>query len=162
MSFIQKLTTSVSKLLNKAPKVAEKQVPEMRQSAVRLAKAYTPMIKFVGGKHQIVKHEGAAKGHPCATDGLKPGSQGCVPAGEFLSKLKPVEVVNYRGSSSQPQKAASGKSTGAGDKNSSRYVFQNRPLKDNEVGSIFELPTRFRVKPISDIEAEAINGGGAV
>lgn len=165
MSFIQKLATSVSRLLNKAPKVADKEIPEMRQTVVRLAHAYTPMIKFVGGKHEIVKHQGAVKGHPCAVDGLKPGSQDCVSAGEFLSKLKPFQVVPYHGGASRGASgsaAATGKSPAATDKNKSRYVFQNRPLKDNEVGSIAELPSRFRGRPISDLEAEAINGGGAI
>lgn len=163
MNLIQKVVSSVSKLVNKAPQVAQKQVPEMRQSVVKLAQAYTPMIRFVGGRHQIVKHQGPAKEHPCTVDGLRPGSQGCVPAGDYLSKLKPFEVVPYHGTgSSSAPAAAHGKAAKATDKNSSRYVFQSRPLKENEVGSIFELPARFRPKPINEIEAEAINGGGAI
>lgn len=171
MSFLQQLTKSLSKLLTKPAKSTaervEKELPEMRQTVAKLAQAYTPMIRFVGGRHPQIKHSGAVKCHPCTVDGLLPGSEGCVSAGEFLSKQKPFQVFPYRsskGSGKSGAASSSGDPAGAelAEKNRSRYAFVDRPLKDHELDSIFELPARFRYKPISDVEAEAINGGGAL
>lgn len=138
----------------------------MRQTVAKLAHAYTPMIKFVG-KHPHIKHSGAVKEHPCATSGLLPGSQDCVPAGEFLTNLKPFKVIPYQSSKSNGPVSGSTSPTGSAsakiaETNKSRYAFVDRPLQENEVGSIFELPARFRFKPISEVESEAINGGGAI
>ncbi|QLQ80028.1 hypothetical protein HG537_0D00280 [Torulaspora globosa] len=139
----------------------------MRKTVVKLAQVYTPMIRFVGGRHPQIKHSGGVKCHPCTVDGLLPGSEGCVPVGEFLSKQKPFQVFSYRSSKSSGQSGVASSPAGSAaaelaEKNRSRYAFVERPLKNNELDSIFELPARFRYKPISDLEAEAINGGGAL
>ncbi|QLL33080.1 hypothetical protein HG536_0D06020 [Torulaspora globosa] len=170
VSILQQLAKSLSKLLTKPPKITaqsiEKELPEMRQTVAKLAQAYVPMIKFVGGRHPQIQHSGAVKCHPCTVDGLLPGSDGCVPAGEFLSKQKPFQVFPYRSNGSgqfgSGSSSAGSASAELAEKNRSRYAFVDRPLKDKELDSIFELPARFRYKPISDLEAEAINGGGAL
>ncbi|SCU82863.1 LAFA_0D00474g1_1 [Lachancea sp. 'fantastica'] len=125
----------------------------MRQTAVRLSKTYTPMIKFVGGRHPLVQHSGSATSHPCTIDGLLPGSKDCVPAGEFLSKLRPFEVVPYKTKKSVAK--------GAGASTGSNYTFTSRPINENEVDSIFNLPKRFQLPPFAEAEMDAINAGGA-
>lgn len=139
----------------------------MRPTVTKLAKAYTPMIRFVGGRHPQIKHTGGVHEHPCTVDGLLPGSKGCTPAGEFLSHLKPFQVVPYRSGKTGAKTGAASSAAGSAaaelaEKNRSRYAFVDRPLKDHEVGSIFELPARFRYKPIGELEAEAIDTGGAL
>ncbi|CEP62989.1 alpha-ketoglutarate dehydrogenase subunit KGD4 LALA0_S06e08482g [Lachancea lanzarotensis] len=126
----------------------------MRQTAVRLSKTYTPMIKFVGGRHPLLQHSGSATPHPCTMDGILPGSKECEPAGDFHSKLKPFEVVPYKTNKSAQK--------GAGAKTGSNYTFTSRPLKENEVDSIFDLPTRFQLRPFAEAEIDSINAGGAL
>ncbi|SCV04737.1 LAME_0H20846g1_1 [Lachancea meyersii CBS 8951] len=126
----------------------------MRQTAVSLAKSYTPMIKFVGGKHPLVQHPNSATPHPCTIDGMLPGSKECVPVAEYLGKLKLFEVVPYKTKKS-PQKSA-------GTTKGSAYTFTSRPLKENEVDSIFDLPPRFQLRPFAESEIESINAGGAL
>lgn len=200
MSFLQRITQSVSKLLSKSPPSTATNAPkravahtdtisstssinlerekkgshntahininniekerEMRQTAVRLAHAYTPMIKFLGGRHPIIEHGGQTKAHPCTIDGLLPGSKDCLPVGEFLSKLRPFKVVPYNNSESGAKKSTSSSSGGA-TQHKSKYLYVDRPLEKNEVTSVSQLPQRFRFKPIDDNEADVINGGGA-
>lgn len=121
----------------------------MRQSTVKLAKVYVPTIKFVGGKYPISSHIDEIKPHPCAVDGLLPKSPQCIPVGDFLSKLKQFVVVPYRNplniNSSTNQK----------------HAFTERPLKENELSSISQLPQKFKMRPMDDIEMDIINGGGA-
>ncbi|QLG74623.1 hypothetical protein HG535_0G05060 [Zygotorulaspora mrakii] len=132
----------------------------MRPTVTKLARAYTPMIKFVGGKHPIIEHSGAIKAHPCSLGGLLPGSKDCVPVSEFLRNQRPFEVIPYK-NANRPQKVKSSKSVSAGA-SKSQYDFVHRPLKDNEVSSISQLPARFRFKPIGELESETINNGGAL
>lgn len=196
MSFLQRITQSVSKFLSKSPpsttSTPKRAVPhtdninstssinlesekgshntvttnnntterEMRQTAVRLAHAYTPMIKFLGGRHPVIEHSGQGKAHPCTMDGLLPGSKDCLPAGEFLSKLRPFKVVPYDNPGKGANKSASS-SLGAATQNKSKYSYVDRPLEKNEVSAVSQLPPRFRFKPIDDNEADVINGGGA-
>lgn len=85
--------------------------------------------------------------HPCADKGLLPNSSECLPAGEFLKKLRPFKVVPYK--------------TKAAPKSDSRYAFTDRPLQEGELTDFSQLPSRFQFKGISDAEADTINGGGA-
>ncbi|SCU95580.1 LADA_0G16358g1_1 [Lachancea dasiensis] len=126
----------------------------MRQTAVKLAQSYTPMIKFVGTKHPVLKHAGSAA-HPCTVDGIMPGSEACQPAGDFLSKLQPFQVIPYKNKKASPGKSAAPQS-------GSKYEFVSRPLQENEVSSIFELSPRFKLRPFDESEIESINAGGAL
>ncbi|KAM3160356.1 37S ribosomal protein YMR-31, mitochondrial [Lachancea thermotolerans] len=125
----------------------------MRQTVVRLAKSYTPMIKFVGARHPVVQHTGGAGAHACALDGIAPGSSQCLPAAEYLSKLKPFEVVSYKVKNT-PKK-------GVSETDKRRLTFTDRALHENEVASVLDLPQRFRVRPLEDPEIDVINAGGA-
>ncbi|SCU86339.1 LAMI_0D01640g1_1 [Lachancea mirantina] len=128
----------------------------MRSTAVKLAKSYTPMIKFVGTKHTFVQHGGEMKMHPCAADGLQPGSEECVSAADFLAKQKPFRVVAYK--ASQAPKKDGSRPTDLHQK----YAFKDRPLQENEVASILDLPARYRMPPMDELEIDAINAGGAL
>ena len=164
MSFFQKITESVSKVFSKPAQALSPKAPNssladsftpktplhhtpMRSSYIRLAQAYTPSIRFVGGKHHHAPHAAQILAHPCAEKGLLPNSSDCLPAGEFLKKLRPFKVVPYK--------------TKAAPKSDSRYEFRDRPLQEGELTNFSDLPARFRFKGISESEAEAINGGGA-
>ncbi|EDO14891.1 hypothetical protein Kpol_380p10 [Vanderwaltozyma polyspora DSM 70294] len=126
----------------------------MRQTTIRFAKAYTPMIKFVGTKHPILQHEaGVVMAHPCTMDGLIPGSKDCTSVSEYLSKLRPFVVVPYNNPNKGNIKAGA-KFTGT--------KFTDRPLMAGEVSAISELPARFRFKPMDEAELDSINGGGAI
>ncbi|SCW02953.1 LAFE_0F17920g1_1 [Lachancea fermentati] len=125
----------------------------MRQTAAKLAKSYTPMIKFVGTKHPIPPHASEIKAHPCTVAGMLPGSPECIPAGEFLSKLKPFKVVPFKGQGARNK---------VGENSNKAYKFTDRPLKEDEVASIFELPSKFHFRPIDSAEMDAINAGGAL
>lgn len=150
MSFIKGLKQSVTQIVNtlKSKETVVKHIQEetMNPSAVRLAKAYEPMVKFVGGRHPVLKH-GKALAHPCTVDGLMPGSLGVTPVSEFLKNYKPFQVFSYKNP----------KSTSA----TSKYQYTDRPLKENEVASTAELPPRFQYRPLDEAELEAINSGGA-
>ncbi|CUS24232.1 LAQU0S14e03158g1_1 [Lachancea quebecensis] len=126
----------------------------MRQTAIRLAKSYTPMIKFVGARHPVIHHTGGAGAHACALDGVAPGSSQCLPAAEYLKKLQPFEVVSYKVKST-PKRGISGT-----DKRG--YTYTDRALQENEVASVLSLPKRFRVRPLEDPEIDVINAGGAL
>ncbi|SCU87951.1 LANO_0D00606g1_1 [Lachancea nothofagi CBS 11611] len=126
----------------------------MRQTAVKLAKSYTPLIKFVGTKHPVLEHSGSVHPHPCTIDGILPGSDSCVSAKDFLSKLKPFEVVPYK--TKKPSQKPAGGNVGRA------YEFVSRPLHENELASISELPVRFKLRPFEDVEMESINAGGAL
>ncbi|AAS53631.1 AFR260Cp [Eremothecium gossypii ATCC 10895] len=117
----------------------------MQQSAVRLARAYVPMIRFVGGRHPAVAR-GEAGPHPCTSGGLAPGSPECVSVAEYLSKLTPFRVVRY----TKPQAGVNG----------SRYEFRQRELQEGELSSVLDLPARYRTRPLEDAEMECINQGG--
>ncbi|GAV54665.1 hypothetical protein ZYGR_0AN01330 [Zygosaccharomyces rouxii] len=169
VSFFQRITQSVSKVLSKpttsqSPKapnssvansftpsesVLEKDTEEMRSTCIRLAQHYTPMIRFVGGRHHHTPHLNEILPHPCAENGLLPNSKGTVPAGEFLKNLRPFKVIPYKSKSEtfQPD---------------SRYQFQQRPLQEGEKTHVYELSPRFQFKGISESEMEFINGGGAL
>lgn len=125
----------------------------MHASGVRLAKAmqYVPSIKFVGGRHPIVAHAESAL-HPCTVDSLRPGSAECSSINEIVGKWIPFQVVPYK--NPQASKAASAES--------SKYAFSDRPLQENEVASISQLPARFKMRPMDDIEIDAINNGGVL
>lgn len=167
MTFIDRLTRSVTQILKKARgsgvETLNKEIikpVKMRASTLNLAKAvkYVPSIKFVGGPHPVVTHSAADAGlHPCTVDSLRPGAPGCSTVEEVAKKWLPFKVVPYVNSN----KSASGKgsSTKAAG-NSPKYVFKNRPLEENEVGSISQLPPRFKLRPMDEQEIEIINGGG--
>lgn len=127
----------------------------MRSSTVRLAKTYSPMIKFVGTRHPIPKGTGEIHAHPCTVNGLLPGSKDCVNAADFLSKLKPFQITPYK----DPKKASS---SGSKNPSSKKYQYVQRSLEANEVASIFDLPQRFKFKPLQDNEIDTINAGGAL
>ncbi|CDO93786.1 unnamed protein product [Kluyveromyces dobzhanskii CBS 2104] len=132
----------------------------MRASTAKLAKAvkYVPSIKFVGGPHPVVAHSAAESGlHPCTVDSLRPGAAGCSSVEEVLKKWLPFKVVPYVNANKSA--AAKGSSSGAAA-GSLKYVFKNRPLEENEVVSISQLPSRFKLRPIDEKEIELINGGG--
>ncbi|AET40418.1 alpha-ketoglutarate dehydrogenase subunit KGD4 Ecym_6010 [Eremothecium cymbalariae DBVPG len=116
----------------------------MRSSAVSFAKGNVPMIKFVGGRHAI----GAMNvvPHPCTVDGLMPGSDRWLSVRDFLAKQAPFEVIPY---------VSKGGSGGGG-----QYVFKQRPLKENEVSSLLELPKKYRMRPMEELEIDIINHGG--
>ncbi|AMD19605.1 HCL546Wp [Eremothecium sinecaudum] len=116
----------------------------MAKTPKNIAK-YAQMIKFVGGRHPSLSH-GAAGPHPCTVDGLMPGSKDCIAPGDFLSKLLPFKVVPYSKPVTKP--------------GTSQKAFTNRPLKEGEVNSVFELPSKYRMKPMEEIEIECINNGG--
>lgn len=171
MTFINRLAKSVSGLFKpSATKTATESAAKtvcvgteseikMHQTVTKLAKAYTPMIKFVGGRHPIPKQTGPMHSHPCAVNGLIPGSKDCVPVADFLSKLRPFVVVPFK----TPGKAkAKSPVVPSSSGTNGKYVFANRPLEEDEVSSISQLPARFRYKPIDELESEAINGGGAL
>lgn len=121
----------------------------MRPTFVKLAQHYTPMIRFVGGRHHHAPHVNEILPHPCAENGLLPNSKDTVPAGEFLKNLRPFTVTPYKNKSVDV-------------KSDSRYQFQQRPLEDGEKLHPYELSPRFQFKEISDKEMEFINGGGAL
>ena len=80
--------------------------------------------------------------------------QQCIPAGEYLRKVKPFEVVAYK------PKAGAQKSSGGAK--GPKYEFTNRSLQENEVASILDLPPRFKLRPFEEAEIDAINAGGAL
>ncbi|EJS43879.1 ymr31p [Saccharomyces arboricola H-6] len=122
----------------------------MIPTPIRLAKSvYEPMIKFVGTRHPFVKHAPEAIVHPCATNGMLPGSKECISASKYMENYKPFRVVPIKRSTSASQAAS---------KTSS---FVDRPLDKGELASIFDLPARFQYKPINEKELESINSGGA-
>ncbi|CAI4039329.1 hypothetical protein SMKI_07G3130 [Saccharomyces mikatae IFO 1815] len=122
----------------------------MIATPIRLAKsAYEPMIKFVGTRHPLVKHAAESIIHPCATNGMLPGSKECIPANKFMENYKPFRVVPIK------------HGTSASFSPSKTSAFVDRPLGKGELASIFELPTRFQYKPINENEVESINSGGA-
>ncbi|KAL3229291.1 Alpha-ketoglutarate dehydrogenase subunit 4, mitochondrial [Nakaseomyces bracarensis] len=121
----------------------------MNPSAVRLAKAYEPMIKFVGTRHPVLKHDKVLP-HPCTVEGLMPGSAQATPVADFLKNYKPFQIFPYK----NPNASSA---VGSG----SKYQYTERPLKENEVASTAELPARFQYKPIDEAELESINSGGA-
>ncbi|CCF60082.1 hypothetical protein KAFR_0J00140 [Kazachstania africana CBS 2517] len=121
----------------------------MKQSLVRLAEFYKPSIRFVGGPHKFPAEVQPNLPHPCTPDtNLLPGSDLCLPASEYLSKVKPFVVVPYRNSQ-------------VGTSLTERYKFVDRSLKDNEVASVNDLPLKFHLKPIEESEIDLINSGGA-
>lgn len=146
MTFIKGLKQSVTQIVNTL-KSTESKTAAMRPSVVRLAKAYEPMIKFVGGRHPVLKHDKVLP-HPCTVEGLMPGAEGVTPVSEFLKNYKPFQVIPY-------------KNAGGNKVLSSKYQYTERPLKENEVASTAELPPRFQYKAIDEAELEAINSGGA-
>lgn len=113
------------------------------------------MIKFVGTRHPIPKGTGEIHAHPCTVNGLLPGSKDCVNAADFLSKLKPFQITPYK----DPKKASS---SGSKNPSSKKYQYVQRSLEANEVASIFDLPQRFKFKPLQDNEIDTINAGGAL
>ncbi|AJP38548.1 AHL_G0017650.mRNA.1.CDS.1 [Saccharomyces cerevisiae] len=122
----------------------------MIATPIRLAKnAYEPMIKFVGARHPLVKHAAEIVVHPCATNGMLPGSKECIPVGKFMENYKPFRVVPIKHSARTSLNS------------SKASAFIDRPLEKDELASIFELPARFRYKPINENELESINSGGA-
>ncbi|CCD23661.1 alpha-ketoglutarate dehydrogenase subunit KGD4 NDAI_0B06300 [Naumovozyma dairenensis CBS 421] len=127
----------------------------MKSSAVRLAKSYTPMIKFVGTKHPMIDHPNKIIPHPCTINNMLPGSQDCISVQEYLKNIKPFVVVPFKQTPKQTTK-------GSGRDDASRYVYFDRPLKDNEVSAISDLPERFRPRTIDEIEVEFINNGGVM
>ncbi|CAI4061206.1 hypothetical protein SKDZ_06G1170 [Saccharomyces kudriavzevii ZP591] len=122
----------------------------MIATPIRLAKsAYEPMIKFVGTRHPFVKHASEVIVHPCATNGVLPGSRECIPASVFMENYKPFRVVPIKHGAK------------IGHSASKTSPFVDRPLGKDELSSIFELPARFQYKPINEKELESINSGGA-
>lgn len=121
----------------------------MRSTYVRLAQQYTPMIRFVGGRHHHAPHPSEVLAHPCAENGLLPNSKDTVPAGEFLKNLRPLKVVPYKPKSTSTP-------------TDSRYQFQQRGLQEGERAHFYELSPRFQFKGISESEMESINGGGVL
>ncbi|CCE64207.1 hypothetical protein TPHA_0G03670 [Tetrapisispora phaffii CBS 4417] len=121
----------------------------MRQTVTKLAQSYTPMIKFLG-KHPVTKHPIEILPHPCTVNGLVPGGEGCLNPAEYLKNSKPFVVVPYK-------KQHASKTTADG-----AISFTDRPLQNNEVSSIAELPAKYRFKPIEEKELECINSGGVM
>ncbi|CAI4062260.1 hypothetical protein SUVZ_06G1020 [Saccharomyces uvarum] len=122
----------------------------MIATPIRLAKsAYEPMIRFVGTRHPMVKHAPEAIVHPCATNGMLPGSKECISVSKFMENYKPFRVVPINRSVSASHGATK------------TSAFVNRALGKDELASIFELPARFQYKPIGENELESINSGGA-
>lgn len=128
---------------------------EMIPTQVRLAHSYKPLIKFVGNKEALVDMLKAhnykqTKPHPCAMNGIAPGSKECLSVNDILSKQLPFKVVTYINKNS------------ATPFSDSRYNFAPRGLKVGELESIFDLPKKYQYKPIDELEIEAINNGGAL
>lgn len=168
VSFVQKITRSILKVLSRptpqSPKVPNSSVAnsftstetsleegtkEMRSTCVRLAQHYTPMIRFIGGRHHHTPHLNEIVPHPCAENGLLPNSKDTIPAGEFLKSFRPFKVIPYRSRSETIQP-------------DNRYKFHQRPLQEGEKSHAYELSPRFQFKGISEDEMEFINGGGAL
>lgn len=127
---------------------------QMKPTGMKFAKIFTPSIKFVGGRHTIKAHTGPIGQHPCTINGISPGGPECVPAAEYLKHHKPFVVTAYINPNSKSKVADA-------NQNGPKYDF-DRPLKENEVSSIFELASRFKYKPLDEIEMEVINNGGAL
>lgn len=149
VTFIKGLKQSVTQIVNTLSKTTNTAEQNMKPSAVRLAKAYEPLIKFVGTRHPIPKHD-KVLAHPCTIDGLMPGSKDTTPVADFLKNYTPFQVTPYKN-----PKGSSGAPAG------SKYQYTERPLKEGEVSSTAELPLRFQYKLIDEAELEAINSGGA-
>ncbi|CCH63003.1 hypothetical protein TBLA_0I03500 [Henningerozyma blattae CBS 6284] len=120
-------------------------------TSIKLAKAYSPMIKFLGAHPTFPPHPDTLVPHPMAANGILPGSSECIPAGEFLTKLRPFQVFKYQSTTQNSKQSSAGK-----------YVFKNRPLESNEVDSVTKLPSWLRYKPIDQNEIDTINGGGVI
>lgn len=123
----------------------------MKPTLTRLATHYKPSIKFVGTRHtNFPKKTGSdmkTVPHPCSLNGVFPGSNECVPITEFLKKQIPLTIKPYVA----PVQSVK-----------SPYSFVNRPLGENEVDSIFKLPSRYQSRPIELDECDVINAGGAL
>ena len=124
----------------------------MRQTAINLVKSYTPMIKFVGTKHQVTQHSAEIIVHPCTINGLLPGSKESLGVSEYLGKIKPFVVIPYNNPNTTANLQGS---------SNLKYQFTNRPLVKDELSSMSQLPAKFRFRPIDDLELETINSGGA-
>ena len=119
------------------------------------------MIKFLGRRDPAAMPVSTVpKPHPCTLNGLMPGSSECLSVDQVLSKQLPFVVVPFNKPATKSTGSTSTtKSAAAGVAAPSKYVYTERPLKDGELSSIFELPPRFRYKPIDEAEVDAINQG---
>ena len=152
MSSLQGIKQSVTNIFKKLSQTnTTETVNKMNPTAAKLPKAYEPMIKFVGTKHPILKHNtDKILPHPCTVNGLIPGGAETVQVADFMKNYTPFQVVPYKNSKANSSIAGS-----------SKYQFTDRALKADEVSSINDLPLRFHYKPIDEAELEVINGGGA-
>ena len=124
------------------------------------------MIKFLGRRDPAAMPvRTGPKPHPCTLNGLMPGSSECLTVDQVLSKQLPFVVVPFKGSTTKSAGSGSGSGAASTAKSAgaaaapSKYVYTERPLKEGELSSIFELPPRFRYKPIDEAEVDAINQG---
>lgn len=158
MSLLKNITQFVSKLTKQKPNLKDIKIVDkvttpattMNPTSTKLAKqAYVPMIKFIGTKHPIIKHPDKIIAHPCSMNKILPGSSECISVEQYLKNTIPFKVVPFKSIVNQ-------NAVGLG-----KYTYVERPLQENELASVLDLPLRFRPKPIDDLELDSINSGGA-
>lgn len=124
---------------------------------------YQPMIKFVYSHDSPLEIIDAkaeeSHVHPCSgSANLFPSSGECLSVPEWQSKFfKPFIVAKYTSPVKKPNSPVA--STKSSVSTTTSFKF-DRPLKENELASLSDLPKQLQFKKLEDKEIELINGGG--